>query len=99
MKITHNLIDKIHQDLVWWKKLNQDNQGQENQKKEQEGLQDENQNWEKKGLDHTKLDTHNKIKSHWRHVRSRFYFTSASPMYTLLNMIKFGLQEMNESSQ
>lgn len=31
------------------------------------------------------------MKSHWRHVRSHFYFTSASHMYTLLNTLKLGV--------
>ena len=30
------------------------------------------------------------VYSPWRHVRSRFYFTSASHMYTLLNILKLG---------
>ena len=40
------------------------------------------------------LDSSNEIKSHWRHVRSRFYFTSASHMYTLLNVLKFGMKQL-----
>jgi inositol hexakisphosphate/diphosphoinositol-pentakisphosphate kinase len=41
------------------------------------------------------MDDHNKINSHWRHVRSRFYFTSASHMYTLLNVLKHVMKKLN----
>ena len=53
-------------------------------------MPDEN---EFRGIDVERLGSNNKIKSHWRHVRSRFYFTSASHMYTLLNLIIFGLKK------
>ena len=92
MKITHNLIDKMHHDLVWWKNLNSNES-----KRQNEDFEDENEDWDKKGLDHKSLDAQNKINSHWRHVRSRFYFTSASHLYTLLNVIKYGLKHINPS--
>ena len=34
------------------------------------------------------------VKSHWRHVRSHLYFTSASHMYTLLNTLKLGVDSI-----
>ncbi len=34
------------------------------------------------------------MKSHWRHVRSHLYFTSASHMYTLLNTLKLGVDSI-----
>ena len=89
MKLTHNLIDKMHHDLVWWKNLGE---------KQNEDFQDENDEWEKKGLDHKSLDAQNQIKNHWRHVRTRLYFTSASHLYTLLNVIKHGLNQIEQVS-
>jgi hypothetical protein len=55
MKITHNLIDKIHHDLVWWKNLNSNELGSK-KIKQNEDFQDENCEWDKKGLDHKSLD-------------------------------------------
>ena len=34
------------------------------------------------------------VKSHWRHVRTHLYFTSASHMYTLLNTLKLGVDSI-----
>ena len=58
MKITHNLIDKMHHDLVWWKNLNQPEQTKKatNATKANRDFQDENQDWDKKGLNYKSLD-------------------------------------------
>lgn len=89
MAITNKLIDKIHKDLVWWKFQHKDSTRMKTQQ-----FMDENQSWSKTGLAAQSLDEDNEIKSHWRHVRSRFYFTSASHMYTLLNVLKFGMKQL-----
>ena len=47
----------------------------------------EDNNWS--GLDATKMNE-NEIKTPERHVKSRFYFTCASHMYALINIIGYG---------
>ena len=47
----------------------------------------EDKNWS--GLDATKMNE-NEIKTPSRHVKSRFYFTCASHMYALINIIGYG---------
>jgi hypothetical protein len=59
MGIAHKLIDKIHEDLCWWKKNHygekyKEEEKNENQKKEL--IKDENQNWDQTGLDKKGLD-------------------------------------------
>ena len=48
---------------------------------------EQDKNWS--GLDATKMNE-NEIKTPERHVKSRFYFTCASHMYALLNIIGYG---------
>ncbi len=48
--------------------------------------------WDKTGLNESKIG--DMVKSHWRHVRSHLYFTSASHMYTLLNTLKLGVDSI-----
>ena len=52
----------------------------------------EDRQWEKSGLDEAGLDS--RVKSSWRHVRTRLYFTSASHMYTLLHTLKLGVDSI-----
>ena len=107
MRITHSLIEKIHHDLVWWKENQMQNprskveakakRAEESDGKEKD-LNDEHSvhhAWKSQGLNHASLDHENRINSHWRHVRTRLYFTSASHLYSLLNVIMFGLSIAN----
>lgn len=89
ISITKKLLEKIHGDLVWWKNQYVMNLLQPivNSNKE---FQYENRQWHDQGLDKQSL-TADMIKSHWRYVRTRLYFTSASHMYSLLNVVKFGI--------
>ena len=79
----------MHGDLVWWKNQNVMNALQPIVNSNQEFMY-ENRQWHDKGLDKQGL-SENMIKSHWRYVRTRLYFTSASHMYTLLNVVRYGL--------
>ena len=80
LKIIHPLLKKVHRDLLWW------DPGQRTLDDEKI---EESREWEKTGLSAEKsVDL---VKSHWRHVRTHLYFTSASHMYTLLNTIKLGI--------
>ena len=78
LKIIKPLLKKMYSDLSIFLEPNQE--------KERNTEQKEDKNWS--GLDTTKIND-NEIKSLKRHVKSRFYFTCASHMYALLNIIGY----------
>ena len=78
LKIIKPLLKKIYSDLT---NINPNSNLNKN------NIEKEDKNWS--GLDTTKVNE-NEIKTPERHVKSRFYFTCASHMYALLNIIGFG---------
>ena len=78
LKVIKPLLKKILSDLI---DINSSSYSNSEKKNE------EDNNWS--GLDATKMNE-NEIKTPERHVKSRFYFTCASHMYTLLNIIGYG---------
>lgn len=84
MTIIEPLFKKIKSDLLWWNTPVA--QSKENYREESDYWmirEVSKQNMEELGENQT-------IKSKWRHVRTRLYFTSASHLYSLFNVIKFG---------
>ena len=79
--IASPLLQKIHTDLLWWKTPNY--------LISHPDFEDENENWVEKGLDSSNPQI--QVKSAWRHVRTRLYFTHASHMHSVLNILKFGM--------
>ena len=77
MKIIKPLLRKIYTDLSAVIQSDQDTTIIDKK---------EDKNWS--GLDTAKVND-NEIKSLKRHVKSRFYFTCASHMYALLNIIEY----------
>jgi inositol hexakisphosphate/diphosphoinositol-pentakisphosphate kinase len=84
IKVIGTLLNKIHNDLLWWVYPNNNNTNYYGNVKD---FEYENESYS--GLDRGKLN--NDIKSAWRHVKTRFYFTSASHLYSLINTIIFGI--------
>ena len=71
------LLKKITSDLTWWKVSNDS--------ENDEMINEEICYWKHRGLNIDKLEGH--VKSAWRHVRTRLYFTCASHIYTLFNIL------------
>ena len=80
LKIIKPLLNKIYSDLI---DINSSNYS----KKRKNSNIEEDKNWS--GLDASKMNA-NEVKSTGRHVKSRFYFTCASHIYALLNIIGYG---------
>ncbi len=82
IKIIRPLLTKIYKDIMWWNYSNSYSQ-----------LKNGNQIIESEkgysGLNESMLDA-SEIKSTWRHVKTRFYFTCSSHMYSLLNLLIYG---------
>ena len=80
LKIIKPLLNKILSDLI-------DINSSIYSKKRKNSNIEEDKNWS--GLDASKMNA-NEVKSTGRHVKSRFYFTCASHIYALLNIIGYG---------
>ena len=82
LHIVSDLLKKVKHDLIWWNSpfLSQTEQV----------VKDEHSFLVHKGLDPSKVGED--VKSLWRHVRTRLYFTSASHLYSLYNVISLGLK-------
>ena len=79
LKIIKPLLNKIYSDLIDINSVYS--------KKRKKSNFEEDKNWS--GLNAAKMNE-NEIKSTGRHVKSRFYFTCASHIYALLNIIGYG---------
>ena len=83
-------MNKIYNDLLWWL----------NPKSNTKEFEFENESFS--GLDSQKLQGE-EIKSVWRHIKTRFYFTCASHLFSLINTIIFGMDsillDQTESNQ
>lgn len=80
IKVIGSLLNKIHKDLLWWNYLNP-------YYPKPKELEETDATFS--GLDQSRVDK-SEIKSSWRHVKTRFYFTCASHMYALLNLLTYG---------
>ncbi|MCQ2816069.1 MAG: histidine-type phosphatase, partial [archaeon] len=75
-KIVGRLFSKIQNDLIWWDKY-------PTVKKEMDQSE-----VSYSGLDQSRAGE--QVKNTWRRVKTRFYFTCASHMYSLFNLLRFG---------
>jgi len=97
IKFIKPLLSKIYNDLLWVnretliKKKANNSVEYENANILNRNLQSlESQERTYFGLDEGKLDK-SEIKSAWRHIKTRFYFTSQSHLYSLLNTLIYSM--------
>ena len=105
IKFVKPLLSKIYNDLLWITNLNKNNNSSNNNSlmlsnnsssdsffdssiKDLQFL--ESQERTNFGLDEEKLDE-GQIKSAWRHVKTKIYFTSQSHLYSLLNTLIYSM--------
>lgn len=85
MTIIEPLFKKIKSDLLWWNTP---------VAQSKENYREESDYWMIRDVNREKfediMDANQIIKSKWRHVRTRLYFTSASHLYSLFNVIRYG---------
>lgn len=81
-----NLLTKVTHDLIWW--------SSPFIKQAEQIIKDEQSFLEHKGLDPSKVGED--VKSLWRHVRTRLYFTSASHLYSLFNVLSLGIKLLSK---
>jgi inositol hexakisphosphate/diphosphoinositol-pentakisphosphate kinase len=79
-RIVTKLLRKIMHDLTWWITPGETNDAE---------FLSENVNWFQLGPD--RIKTMGLIRSSWRHVRTRLYFTSLSHLNSLLFLFKVGV--------
>ena len=87
------LLTKIYNDLLWMKRIKLGNKSSVNKifdesKQNLESLESREMTYS--GLDEEKLDK-SEVKSSWRHIKTRFYFTSQSHLYSLLNTLIYSM--------
>ena len=103
IKFIKPLLNKIYNDLLWILNIDgsfhsnsfiKDNNNQGKDKdfdssiKDLQSLESQEKNYF--GLDEEKLDK-GEIKSAWRHVKTRIYYTSQSHLYSLLNTLIYSM--------